>query len=456
MAIRTRSPKPSEWAAKTNHTHIINDPFVKSFLETCDPPPDSFDEESGDFDSIQDFDSSIPNPIRHILVIDGGYTTVEVKKNFPSSQIAFFQFGAVMFRVKDLEALSEKSFIFPEDMRKLHNLQRFKLALPIRNLKTRAQESLTNSVRKAIYDFFMQDRDSSSFMETLKWFVFEEYRPSPLQSYTLGSDPNLEEAGSTIELHRTDISSKYTFSTKNGLVYLTDVFRLHEAIDDDQGAGGILGYVTRLIEQLILVHFIKTIMRIQPSLLSEFIFIVDGPLSFSGQTANMHKPMRDLCNFLYQNRNLYLVGIEKSGAFVEHAQQVCQSDNNDSVIGRGKYLLLSNRYIYKYIMPGNSDRMHYGSTSYYGGKVIFHSNDGQILVLTVPTPDKEAILAPKLSEYHNLNAVLTNVQKLRCAMYDDAIVPVALANKLVSLANHPSKVLLEKFALSSMASSSGA
>ena len=41
---------------------------------------------------------------------------------------------------------------------------------------------------------------------------------------------------------------------------------------------------------------------------------------------------------------------------------------------------------------------------------------------------------------------MLNIQKLRCDMYDDAIVPIALANKLVSLANHPSKILLEKFA----------
>jgi hypothetical protein len=31
-------------------------------------------------------------------------------------------------------------------------------------------------------------------------------------------------------------------------------------------------------------------------------------------------------------------------------------------------------------------------------------------------------------------------------MYDDAVIPIAVANKLVSLANHPGKVLLEKFA----------
>ena len=41
---------------------------------------------------------------------------------------------------------------------------------------------------------------------------------------------------------------------------------------------------------------------------------------------------------------------------------------------------------------------------------------------------------------------MVNIQKLKCDMYDDAIVPIALANKLVSLANHPSQGLMEKFA----------
>jgi len=94
--------------------------------------------------------------------------------------------------------------------------------------------------------------------------------------------------------------------------------------------------------------------------------------------------------------------------------------------------------------------MLYGSTSYYGGKVIFHSYDDQFYVLTVPVPSKHSIRNPEKNQYANLEEVLVNVQKLRCDMYDDAIVPVALVNKLVSLANHPSKVLLEKFSMSAM------
>ncbi len=443
MAIRTRSPKPNEWAAKTNHTHIIQDDFIKMFLSACDLPPDNIDVDT--FSEITyTLDSNVKNPIKHLLAVDGGYTIAEVKKQFPSSQIAFFQFGAVLFQVKDLEELSEKPFIFPEDMNKLHNLQRFKLALPIKNIKSKSQSSLKNSIRKVIYDFFMEKRDGESFMETLDWLIFEAYSDTPIDEYILGSNPNGDSG--KVSLSRSAMKRDFTFEISGETIYLTDVFRLYEVVDEEQGAAGILGYVTRLIEQLILVHFIKSIYQLQPSLLNEFLFIADGPLSFSGQTANMHKPMRSLANYLQTKRNLFLVGIEKSGAFVDHAQQICLANADKTFLKKGDFILLSNEYIYKYIVPGNSETMHYGSTAYYGGKVIFHSEDGQILVLTVPVPRRDVVLNPEFSKYKNINEIILNMQKLRCAMYDDAVIPVALANKLVSLANHPSKVLLEKFA----------
>ncbi|QIQ22185.1 DNA double-strand break repair nuclease NurA [Zophobihabitans entericus] len=453
MGTTSRGNKPNEWAAKINHTHIINDPFIKNFISNCFLPKDV---DEIDIKSEQIFEKLLPtnNPIQHFLAVDGGYTIVEPKKQFPSAQFAFFQFGAILFGVDDVERLSEKPFIFPEDMKKLHNLQRFKLALPIKNILSHNQESLKNSIRKTLYDFFMISRDHSTFMETLKWFIFQEYSDSPKDTYSLSNDPNLDISTGTgsFELKKEKMNADYTFDSPNGKVYLTDVFRLHEAVDEEHGAGGILGYLTRLIEQLIIVHFIKYIYAYQATLLNSFLFITDGPLSFSGQTANMHKPMRNLCNFLKEKHNLFLVGLEKSGPFVEHAQQISLNPKGDPILKNGEYFLLSNNYTYKYITPGDPTKMHYGSTSYYGGKIIFHSDDNQIFVLTVPTTDKDSNLVPHKKNYKNLEVILLNIQKLKCHMYDDSIIPIALANKLVSLANHPSKVLLDKFVAASLKS----
>ncbi len=450
MGTASRSHRPNEWAAKINHTHIINDIFIKEFISNCILPNSITETNDYPTDSINELNLSVLNPIKHIIAVDGGYTVVEPKKNFPSSQFAFFQFGALLFEVDDLELLSDKSFIFPEDIHKLQNLQRFKLAIPIKSIVLNDESSLKGSIRKTIYNFFMEKRDKTSFMETLKWFIFQEYLHCPLENYQLASNPNLDVGTGELELYRSSINKDYSFDTPAGKVYLTDVFRLHEAVDEDFGASSILGYITRLIEQMILVHYIRFILKHQSRLLENFLFIADGPLSFSGQTANMHVPMRNFCNFLRENHNLSLVGLEKSGPFVEHARDIASPPSAKPKLPRGKYILLSNEYIYKYIVPGDATKMHYGSTSYYSGKVIFHSQNGQILVLSVPVPRKHSILNVNKDDFCNLDVILVNIQKLKCDMYDDTVVPIAMANKLVSLANHPSRILLEKFSQSNL------
>ena len=40
-------------------------------------------------------------------------------------------------------------------------------------------------------------------------------------------------------------------------------------------------------------------------------------------------------------------------------------------------------------------------------------------------------MAPEKGDFHNIDLILQNVDKLKCDMYDNALLPVALANKLV-------------------------
>jgi hypothetical protein len=42
--------------------------------------------------------------------------------------------------------------------------------------------------------------------------------------------------------------------------------------------------------------------------------------------------------------------------------------------------------------------------------------------------------------------ILLLIGELRCSMYDNALIPVALANKLVSLSDFPSQRILTTFA----------
>jgi hypothetical protein len=428
--------RANEYASKSAHSHVIRDPDVQKFLQQYELPKNSADISIENYE-VFSVEKIQQNPIKNVIAFDGGFQEIIVRSEFPSSILCFFQFGALIFRIKHLEELEEKPFIDPEDMAKLKKLNRLKLVLPIKNLSIKTEPTLTSSIRKVLFDFFAQNGEKGTFLETLFWFIFEEYNGCKSE-YSLASHPCADI--SNVFLKKSEMKSNYTWDTPEGTIYLTDVFRLHEAVDDELGAGGILSYVMTTIEQIFLVHYIRLILEISPDLINDIIFIKDGPLAFFGQTANMHKPMKSLIKYLINNHNIYIAGLEKSGAFVDHAHEVA------SQLKPGTALILNNEYIYRFIIPGKADPNNlYGRTTYYGQKIIFKTEKGGVYVVTVPVP--ELIEKPTKKDLKNIDVILFNIAKLKCDMYDNALVPVALANKLVSLSNHPSSQILKRFAM---------
>lgn len=124
---------------------------------------------------------------------------------------------------------------------------------------------------------------------------------------------------------------------------------------------------------------------------------------------------------------------------MEHAEQVSKKMRPKQM------LLLGNSYIYKYIIPGKEENSEpYASSSYYGHKVIFKSEHNNVYVATIP--NVQAKVEPQIDDYININEILHNITALKCDLYYNSLVPVVLANKLVSLADHPSSDLLKAFA----------
>ncbi|MEI6445311.1 MAG: NurA domain-containing protein [Nostocales cyanobacterium ELA583] len=436
--------RPFESASKASHHHIINDPEVQAVMQRIEEPPQVDDISIEQL--IEDFKPTENNPVEAIIAVDGGYTEVVLNKDFPSRSIHFLQFGALFFKLEDLAEIDSLAFIDPKDMAKLKNIQRLKLALPTRNLCFKDTNSLKETVLKAIYEFFFKSNldEDKSLIDTLAWFVFRKYkqgtRTEKDKSYNLATNP-LTLEGNSILLSEDKMNKDYTFNCPEtgGKIYLTDIFRLHEVIDEETGAAGILGYLVNVIEHLIIIHLIRLLYNTQPEMLKKVLFIKDGSTGFFGQTAQLHVAMQDLVSWLFDKHNILLTGLEKSGAFVDHAQEI------QNKLESGKALILSDNYIYRYILPGTGDpNRPYASTSNYGHKVIFKTRNGQMYVVAVPV--KELKKNPTINDLPNLQIILDNVEKLHCDMYDSALFPVALVNKLVSLSAHPSQGILKKFA----------
>ncbi|HGL4323202.1 TPA: hypothetical protein ACKE4X_003292 [Citrobacter koseri] len=460
MSYNAKGNRPFEWASKSQHTHVINDHDVQSLLERCKFPSSNEDATKDVSNNSFLVHSGKNRKIQTIISVDGGYTEVTVKKNYPSSKVAFFQFGGLEFSLEALEQLAESPFIHPEQMEKFKKIERFKLVLPTKAASLDSM-SMIDSIRIPIIDFFNVKRSSSSYMETLKWLVFHEFKygtdeaENVLSEIIFTSLPSRNgEMQKLVSVKKENIDRNGYFNFNNEKYNLIDLFRFHEVVDDDTGSSGILGYLTNVIEHIIIVHCIKEIVHRKPSFLERFLFIKDGPLGFFGQTAKLHKDMRELCNVFIPKLSLKIVGLEKSGTFVEHAEQITMGDN--ACLKKGEALPLFNNYIYKHILPGPAsedmldDLPPYASTSYYSGKLIYRSSYDRVWVVTIPIKNSEEMKNLSRSSFHNIDEILNAIDSLKCDMYENSIVPIALVNQLVSLANHPSSKILEKFAIQNM------
>ena len=112
--------------------------------------------------------------------------------------------------------------------------------------------------------------------------------------------------------------------------------------------------------------------------------------------------MRELMEYLSNKDNgkplICLIGLEKSGSFVEHAALI------EPALKSGHYLLPDTEYIYKYIQPGNPSREGFGHNTYYGAKLYSRVIEG-MSSLPRSQPDhfrphrslKTCSMVPKLS-----------------------------------------------------------
>ena len=446
MSYSSHGAKPKEYASKASHHHLINDTSIKNLLNNLHVPPN--DELRAIASSAIKF-NPVETTITDVFAIDGGFTESPINNGFPSAKMHFFQFGAVHFSLEDLRKIEISRHPDPDDMSKLKNIDRLKLALPTLNAVRKDCDNLKDSIRLTLHEFLGREKlgEKTTLLDTLSWFLFHKYKGADRiheeSSYFLSSNPyDVKIEG--LELKESEMKQDYSFicPVTGRPIYLIDAFRLHENIDEQIGAAGICGYAVGVVEHLILLHLIRNLINFNGGL-ERSLLIMDRPTGFFGNTSRLVKPMQDLLNWLFDIKGIYLAGLEKSGAFVEHARQI------KNVMQNSSYIILGNDHIYKYVLPASTNTTRpYADTSYYGHKVIFKTHSGQMYVVSMPVRILKQ--EPQPADIPKLNEILTHIEQLKCDMYENALLPIALANRLVSLAAVPSSKILESFAKSAI------
>jgi hypothetical protein len=181
---------------------------------------------------------------------------------------------------------------------------------------------------------------------------------------------------------------------------------------------------------------------------------MDGPLAIFGHPAWLSAAIKQELMRLNavarkeSGHDLILVGVEKTGEFVEHFNQVDQTEAvGEQFYPPRSYHLLTDSYIKRRVKFSDSKKR-YGKDTYFGRKMFYKSATGARIVATVPflTPEQDTLDSDDPALYPTLPAICALLDKLVCTRFPNALAPLVSANAHAAIPLHLGAKVLQQLA----------
>ncbi|MBE1586771.1 hypothetical protein ACFPOI_51395 [Nonomuraea angiospora] len=370
------------------------------------------------------------------ITVDGSDTEVETTREHPTVKVGYLRVAGSMIRLDVFRRLERAKYIDPREVRRSHTEYAFDVALPGSQL-ARPGMSGVDTWRVELDAFLQNSRFDSSTIMTLAdgLLALHGSRGAPATAIDLRVCPGCGLKATQVSPLRVAATGGTCPSCKVRL-YLADVLRTHEEYNVEGSNFTPMGRVMTAAERLMSLCYLNFFANTAPDVLRHTIFITDGPLALFGPLAPLKRRFQDYLGDLSTwcvKRGLaapLVVGIEKSGAFVEHAEQI------KDLIPIGHVMRLTNDYINR--ISGRPANNRYGVDEFYGRRFIYRTSAGDPLVITVlPAPGLSPYDGGAQAEgweaYPTLRLICEVLDSLRTRMYQHAVVPVALAHSAAAL-----------------------
>jgi len=225
--------------------------------------------------------------------------------------------------------------------------------------------------------------------------------------------------------------------TKQKPIYSTDALRIHERFSDVGTNGEAFGLVSEVWGKLLLVHLLRCFERRGwLDRLGQLGFILDGPLGVFGPpawlSAAISAELKRL-NALYRAKagtDLLILGIEKTGTFVTHFDEIDQTEQPGVArFAPRSFLMLTDQYIKQRISLSDSSKR-YGVDTYFGRKVLYKSVAGSRIVVSIPflTEAQDTLDTDDVSLYPRFGAACALLDKLASNRFPNAVTPLVSAH----------------------------
>jgi hypothetical protein len=217
-------------------------------------------------------------------------------------------------------------------------------------------------------------------------------------------------------------------------VWPTDLLRLHDEWRHDAKNGDVAGRARSVIEHLTLVGVAR---ERRPYELTALAFVFDGPLALFGTVAPLRTGLLRAWQGLFKrcaDQNLpapLVFGVKKGGYAVEHLHAIAQHVVGDiPTQGSGAVMRLTHAYLHERLQTTSL------SETYIGRRFYYCSPMGGQYVLTIPPLAGPAYAKAEatgedlsgLNRFPQLRRICNLVDQIGTHLFEDALIPVALAH----------------------------
>ncbi|MDX9863283.1 MAG: DNA double-strand break repair nuclease NurA [Anaerolineaceae bacterium] len=456
-------PYEGEYANKSAHVDILNNPDIKRMLAECSylrPPSDEealhLAEQFVDPPELDD--ESLP---KFVIAIDGSNHEVSIDDKLPSTKFGFIKVGVVLISLEEFGDLKVGQFVDPFKVAALKKKNTsLSFFVPSANINWQDQGNVRDSFR-ALFDQQLYDERTrfdpndprTSLRSTL--FMLASLRPGQMgtsddEKLKIHKCPNCEQGPVTVE----DVPGQQFCPHCGKEVYPTDCLRLWEEVNDFQSNQVVISRMMMILEHIIPAHYIRFFLDKSPLLLTTLAFFVDGPLAMFGNAAWLH---RSIMTFLENARRkltrfnakpILMIGLQKTGQVVDYINFV------DRFLSDNKIYCLDDDFRYEHIL-GNRDPAGktFGYETYYGQDFIYKTPSGKTFDFLIPYPFASKDLTGsdfkeekiKIENYENLPRAIALINHLESDLYKNAVVPIALAHRFTAISFEPGGRVLDVF-----------
>lgn len=445
-------PYNRETAGKGGHADFVRNPDVQGFLQNCDYLRVPSDEEARELAlRFQKAPArNPPNLPKYVLASDASKNDTPISDKLPSTQIGFLKVSHVLIDMEKYAGLidPENRFVDPYRVAEMHrSASPVTFTMPGSNIRYRGINSVKHGFRRALFDQLNTDRaeGGSGFVLARSLLDLND------GSLALKTCPCCAaESGAVFDRDHFVLTCKACGNE----IYITDWLRLHEGISDFGDNASAMTRMMNAVEHLMLAAFIQQVFNAQPSALANIAFVLDGPLAVFGEPAKLSQRIQALIfriNVRLQELGLdpmMVIGLQKTGGVMDHALLL------ERFLPDGVFRVIDDDYRNKYVTGSDSPSANFGNETYYGQDFLFKTERGRIFnfALPYPFPDKTAGGGGKgfatakvsLERYGSLiERACDLIRHFEMDLYDNAIVPVALAHRHASISLVPGGKVLD-------------